>query len=1184
MLRNLLICLSCFLHFALFAQVPSVVISPLNPSVCSGNTLTLTASTNAAPGATFLWMPGGATTPSIAVSPSMNTTYTCTVSSGAFSNSSSSTVTVSALPTATMVVNGITLTVNSTSPVTYMWSNGTVLSSIFAFQSGQYCCWITDLSGCGNSICVNYINPTLNYSIAGQDATINCNQNTNGYQLGTAPIAGHTYSWSPTSGLSNPNIANPIANPTVTTTYTLTDFDANGNAVVDQVTITVNTTPPTINAGPDQTVCQGSNLTLNATSNASPITWNNGIQNNIPFVANTTGSTTYTASVTGTNGCVASDNMVVLVNPQPQFNIIASGPTTLCSGQSVTLCVPYQYPWAYNWSNASISNCITVSYPDTYCVVVTDYLTGCSNMACIPVNIFNSTNAGPDATISCTQNTSGAQIGSAAVAGITYSWSPASGLSNPNSSNPIANPTSTTTYTLTATNAMGCTTTDQVVVNVNTTPPTLNAGPDQTVCMGSNVTLNATSNANPITWNNGVQNNIPFIANSVGTTTYTATATGANGCVASDQVVLTVNPTPVASVTATGPLVLCPGQSVTLCANTSLLVGYMWCTGETTQCITVNSPGNYCLVLQGFNGCMSSTINTIITAGNSVIANAGPDVSIGCSSTTSSAAIGSAPQPGSIYSWSPATGLSNPNSANPIAQPTANTTYTLTVTNSSGCTATDQVVITVNNTPPTINAGPDQTVCQGTNVTLNAISNAPTTTWSNGVQNNVSFVANNIGTTIYTATASGANGCVTSDQVVLTVNPIPVVTIMASGPLALCPGGSVTLSAISSPGCTFQWKKNGLPQSNGNMASFVVFQPGNYTVTVTNINGCISTSNSITISFLQAILSATGPTTICPGSSVVLQASTGTGYTYQWVKNGNTAMNFTNNSSYTVISSGIYSVNILTPGGCLLSSNNIQVQVLSNPSVNIIATGSTTICSGSSLTLIANSTSSGLTYQWKKNGINMTGANNTFYSVTQAGTYTVVVSNPSCPNNQVSSNPITVTVNPSPTPTITATTLLIAPGTSATLSTPLITGNTYQWQKFNGNFPISIPGANSNSYTTSIGGTYRVRATNTFGCAGYSPQLTLVNTQMPEIESPKMLANDSNDKINIYPNPNNGQFNVEITSELVDHDMHILDINGRIIQIAKLNGLINSINSEGLARGTYWLQIGSQQPIQMVKN
>jgi hypothetical protein len=506
-----------------------------------------------------------------------------------------------------------------------MWSNGTVLSSIYAFQSGQYCCWITDLSGCSNTICVNYINPTTLYSIAGQDATINCNQNTSGYQLGTAPNAGHTYSWSPVNGLSNPNIANPIANPSLTTTYTLTDFDANGNAVIDQVTITVNTTPPTLNAGPDQTVCQGSNVTLNATSNASPITWNNGVQNNIPFVASATGSTTYTASVTGTNGCVATDNVVVLVNPQPQFSITASGPTALCAGQSVTLCVPYQYPWAYNWSNASITNCITVSYPDTYCVVVTDYLTGCSNIACIPVDIFMSTNAGPDATISCTQNTSGAQIGSAAVSGITYSWSPASGLSNPNSANPIAQPVTTTTYTLTATNAMGCTTTDQVVVYVNNSPPTINAGPDQTVCQGTNVTLNAISNAPTISWSNGVQNNLPFLANSVGTTTYTATATGANGCVANDQVVLTVNPTPVASVTATGPLALCPGQSVTLCANTSQLVGYMWCTGETTQCITVNSPGNYCLVLQGFNGCMSSTINTIITVGNSVIANAGPD-------------------------------------------------------------------------------------------------------------------------------------------------------------------------------------------------------------------------------------------------------------------------------------------------------------------------------------------------------------------------------------------------------------------------------------------------------------------------------------------------------------------------------------------------------------------------------
>lgn len=1110
MLRNLLICLSCFLHFALFAQVPSVVISPLNPSVCSGNTITLTASTNAAPGATFLWMPGGATTPSIAVSPSTNTTYTCTVSSGAFSNSSSSTVTVNAIPTATMVVNGLTLSINASGPLTYLWPNGTTTQSTTAFQTGQICCWLTNLSGCSNSICVNYINPTLNYSIAGQDATINCNQNTNGYQLGTAPIAGHTYSWSPTSGLSNPNIANPIANPTVTTTYTLTDFDANGNTVVDQVTITVNTTPPTINAGPDQTVCQGSNVTLNATSNASPITWNNGVQNNIPFVANTPGSTTYTASVTGTNGCVATDNMVVLVNPQPQFSITASGPTTLCSGQSVTLCVPYQYPWTYAWSNASITNCITVSYPGTYCVFITDYLTGCSNMACIPVNIFNSTNAGLDATISCTQNTSGAQIGSAAVAGNTYSWSPATGLSNPNSPNPIAQPTTTTTYTLTATNAIGCTATDQVVVNVNTTPPTLNAGPDQTVCLGSNVTLNATSNASPITWNNGVQNNIPFIANTPGSTTYTASVTGTNGCVATDNMVVLVNPLPPVSITAAGSTSLCPGQSVTLCGPPGNTWGYSWCTGETTACITVTNPGTYCLSTYSFNGCWSNTAYIVINSAVLPIANAGPDATISCTQNTSGAQIGSAAIAGSTYSWSPTTGLSNSNSANPIAQPTATTTYTLTATNDSGCTATDQVVVSVNTTPPSI-------------------------------------------------------------------------AIVANGSTTICPGASVVLSTTTA-GLSYSWKKNGIPISNATSASFTVTQPGTYTLTGTTASGCISTSNSITISFLQATLSATGPTTICPGSYVVLQATIGTGYMYQWVKNGNAAINFNNNAGYSAISSGIYSVNILTPSGCLLSSNSIQVQVLPSPTASIIAAGSSTICSGSSVTLICSTTGNGLNYQWKKNTQVIVGATSSNLTVTQAGIYSLSISNAACPSNWVTSNSITITVNPSPSPSISASSLTISPGNTATLSTPLIANQSYQWQKQTNLFPFSIPGATSANYTTNVGASYRVRATNAYGCVGYSPYLTIVNVLSPETSAPKTCQSVSDVEPRIYPNPTARFLTIEIPEAELYQSIDVLDLNMRSIQHFESTDLQMQIDLSFLTPGTYWVRIGTHRCLPFVKN
>ncbi len=550
MLRYSILLLSYYFSPLLFSQTPSITIAPLNPSICAGNAITLITTTNAAPGATFLWMPGGATTPSITVSPTTNTTYTCTVTSGAFSNSSSSNVTVNALPTGTITVNGLSLTASSPNTVMYYWMNGSASQSITAFQTGSICCAISNYLGCTSTICVNYINPAIVYSIAGQDATIDCNQNTNGYQMNNASVAGHTYSWSPTTGLSNPTIANPLANPAVTTTYTLTDYDANGNTVIDQVTISVNTTPPTLNAGADQTVCEGDNVTLNASSNASTITWNNGVQNNIAFTAATPGNTIYTASAIGSNGCVATDNVLVHVNALPPVSITVNGPTTLCQVQSTTLCGPTGFSGGYSWCTGETTACITTSNPGTFCLELISP-EGChSNTAYQVINfaVLPAAYAGPDASISCVQNTSGAQLGSTAVIGNTYTWSPTTGLSNPTIANPIANPTANTTYTLTVTNAGGCSSSDPVTIFIDNTHPTLVAGQDQTVCEGQSVTLNATSDASNVTWGQIIDNGIPFVPNTVGTSTYYATAIGTNGCMTQDSVNVTVNQVPVSSI------------------------------------------------------------------------------------------------------------------------------------------------------------------------------------------------------------------------------------------------------------------------------------------------------------------------------------------------------------------------------------------------------------------------------------------------------------------------------------------------------------------------------------------------------------------------------------------------------------------------------------------------------------
>ncbi|MBK9378443.1 MAG: hypothetical protein IPM86_09490 [Saprospiraceae bacterium] len=159
-------------------------------------------------------------------------------------------------------------------------------------------------------------------------------------------------------------------------------------------------------------------------------------------------------------------------------------------------------------------------------------------------------NAGAAVTKTCTQNVNGAQIGTAPVAARSYLWSPTAGLSSSSISNPIANPLNTTTYTLTVTNTNnGCTATDQVVVTVNTTVPTANAGTDKTKCANSPAVQIGTAPVAGMSyiWSPTTGLSSGTIANPTAnpttTTTYTVTVTNTtNGCTATDQVIVTVNP------------------------------------------------------------------------------------------------------------------------------------------------------------------------------------------------------------------------------------------------------------------------------------------------------------------------------------------------------------------------------------------------------------------------------------------------------------------------------------------------------------------------------------------------------------------------------------------------------------------------------------------------------------------
>ncbi|MGV9003767.1 beta strand repeat-containing protein, partial [Flavobacterium sp.] len=423
------------------------------------------------------------------------------------------------------------------------------------------------------------------------------------------------------------------------------------------------------------------------------------------------------------------------------------------------------------------------------------------------------------------------------------------------------------------------------------------------------------------------------------------------------------------------------------------------------------------------------------------------------------------------YTWSPATGLNQTTGNLVIASPAVTTIYTVSSTIGACAPSSKSVTVTVNPLPTALISG-IASFCPGGNTVLNSNASAGSGSITNyqwkvgGVNvasggNNATYTSTTAGN--YTVEIINSNGCsFTSPSFTVTINALPTASI--SGTSVICTGINTLLSSNATAGSgsitNYQWKIGGVNVvSNGNNATYNAAIGGNYTVEITNSNGCIFTSASFVV-IENAVPTAliSGNATICINGSILLNsnATSGSGNitNYQWMIGGVNVTSNGSNATYTVTTGGNYTVKITNSNGCEYTSEPFVVLNSAFPAASI--SGNSVICSGGNTLLNSNATAGSddiTNYQWMIGGVNVaSGGNNATHITNTGGNFTVEITNTN--GCKFTSPPFVVTISAALAPTVMApANQTICPGNSALItltgtpsSTVTITnsfGNTY---------------------------------------------------------------------------------------------------------------------------------------------
>ncbi len=723
-----------------------------------------------------------------------------------------------------------------------------------------------------------------------------------------------------------------------------TDVDDSGNdhhMAIDDIDVQFLSTNLTVNSA---TICSGGSATLTATG-ASNFTWTPAATlssaTGSVVTANPTSTTVYTISGSVLSCPVKTITSTVTVNPATP---LAVNSATICSSSSTTLTATgsTSYSWTPATGLSSTTGSSVVANPGSTTVyTITGSGGPCAvspattTVTVLPAPVLTANSQTICSSGSATLNASGAS---------SYTWSPASNLSSVNGGTVVANPPTTTVYTLNGTNGSCAASPITVTVNVVTTPTvTVNSA---TICPGGTATLTA-SGATTYTWgpatNLSSTNGSVVTANPASTTMYTVSGTIANcgGAVATSTV--TVLAVPVISVNSES---ICPSGTATLTATGA--ANYSWTpaatlSSSTGNSVTANPAATTVYTITATSGACAIAP---VTATVSVVSN--PVITAASQTVCGTASAVLTANGATSYSWSPATGLSTTTGNVVTANPASTTIYTITGGNGSCQAAPVTLTLTVIQLPAL--SVSSTSLCASGSAIL-TVSGASSYSWTPSSSLSAStgsiVTANPASTTIYTVigTIGTCSVAATSTLTVVPVNsadfnyqssvyclsssanPVPVITGVTGGSFSALPAG-IDINAIT-----------------GSIDLSLSAQ-NSYTVSYTT-HGVCNETKTFALDINPTPSLSVNSASVCAGEHALLVATpSSNGGSYNWQPGNHTASSIALSPS----ASSTYTVTYVL-NGCTVSETS-KVEVKSSPSVTITPSSSY-VAEGDELTLTA---------------------------------------------------------------------------------------------------------------------------------------------------------------------------------------------------------------------------------------